>query len=111
MSGALSATRMGELVDKTNAALDLLFDACIEIGHRPAPPAPCGGFMDETICLSCEAAWLCPPVEQVLAAQRAVLRALRALGVDDEVVGPSGLAAAQGSACSRARVLRPARPS
>ena len=52
-----------------------------------------------------------PPVEQVLAAQRAVLRALRALGVDDEVVGPSGPAAAQGSACSRARVLRPARPS
>ena len=111
MSGALSAARMGQLVDRTDAALDLLFDSCIEIGHRPAPPAPGGAYTDETICLSCEAAWVCPPVEQVLAAQRAVLRALRSLGVDEDMVGQNVPAATHASPCSSARVLRPARPS
>lgn len=111
MSGALPATRMGELVEKTNGALDLLFDSCIEIGHRPAPPVPGGAYTDETICLACEAAWVCPPVEQVLAAQRAVLRALRSLGVDEDMVSQSVPAATHASPCSRARVLRHARPS
>ncbi len=101
MSEPLSSCRINDLIAATDAAMDVLVDSCLEVGHGPAPPLAGGVLEDVTTCLSCEAPWPCPPVSQIIAAERAILVALQTLGADVSVVDQADLGGDDRRPCSR----------
>jgi len=96
---------MNDLVGTTDAAMDILVEACLEIGHGPAPPLANGDLEDVTMCLSCRAPWPCPPVSKIIAAERAMLVALQTLGADEAV--RQGVPEGDRRPCSRGREQSP----